>query len=266
MSKSGQLTTQDYKQVFLLLGECRELGADAFVWRRHLLEGTNRLLGDCLAIVGEGRRTSAARNIEPALVVDRGWDCDSSRRIWLDYMALVGLKGDPIMNAFLARFDPPHRTAVRRQIIGDRDHYESGYFHDYLSRIHVDDSVCSFHQMPDGRFDIVVLHRRSKDRPWNTRELKLLDLLHREIVPMIGRELASADSHDLTRLPPRLQQALDVMLEGLSEKEAAARLLLSEHTVHQYVKALYRRYRVRSRTELLALWIRRHRLSRRNGA
>ena len=51
------------------------------------------------------------------------------------------------------------------------------------------------------------------------------------------------------------------MLEGLSEKETAARLDLSGHTVHQYVKALYRRYRVRSRSELLALWIRRHRLS-----
>ena len=58
-----------------------------------------------------------------------------------------------------------------------------------------------------------------------------------------------------------MHQTLDAMLEGLSEKETAARLDLSGHTVHQYVKALYRRYRVRSRSELLALWIRRHRLS-----
>ena len=79
---------------------------------------------------------------------------------------------------------------------------------------------------------------------------------------MVGGELASADGHP-SPLAPRLQETLDATLEGLSEKEIAARLRLSEHTVHQYVKALYRRYRVRSRAELMALWVLRHRRARR---
>lgn len=53
-------------------------------------------------------------------------------------------------------------------------------------------------------------------------------------------------------LPPRQQDTLRLLLTGLSEKQVADALHLSQHTVHDYVKALYRRMRVSSRAELLA--------------
>jgi DNA-binding NarL/FixJ family response regulator len=59
------------------------------------------------------------------------------------------------------------------------------------------------------------------------------------------------------RLPRHLRQTLGCLLEGASEKEAAARLGLSWHTVHGYIKALHRRFGVRSRAELLVLCLRR---------
>jgi DNA-binding NarL/FixJ family response regulator len=61
------------------------------------------------------------------------------------------------------------------------------------------------------------------------------------------------------RLPRHLGSTLSCLLEGTSEKEAAARLGLSRHTVHGYIKALYRHYRVNSRAELLVLCLRRER-------
>jgi DNA-binding NtrC family response regulator len=53
-------------------------------------------------------------------------------------------------------------------------------------------------------------------------------------------------------LSPRMQQTLECLLAGASEKEVAAKLGLSSHTVHDYVKKLYRHFRVSSRAELLA--------------
>jgi DNA-binding CsgD family transcriptional regulator len=54
-------------------------------------------------------------------------------------------------------------------------------------------------------------------------------------------------------LPPRQHQVLQLLLvEGLSEKEAARALGISPHTVHVYVKCLYRRFGVHSRSELHA--------------
>jgi DNA-binding NarL/FixJ family response regulator len=55
--------------------------------------------------------------------------------------------------------------------------------------------------------------------------------------------------HDLA---PRLRDTLKGLLDGNSEKQVAMKLKLSPHTVHVYVKSLYRHFGVTSRGELLA--------------
>ncbi len=60
------------------------------------------------------------------------------------------------------------------------------------------------------------------------------------------------ESLQLDNLPPRLRQTLDGLCDGLAEKEIAAKLGLSAHTVHGYVKALYRKWGVQSRGALMA--------------
>jgi DNA-binding CsgD family transcriptional regulator len=57
-------------------------------------------------------------------------------------------------------------------------------------------------------------------------------------------------------LSPRVRQTLERLLQGDSEKQVARRLRLSTHTVHVYVKTLYRKMNVNSRSELLAKFIR----------
>jgi DNA-binding CsgD family transcriptional regulator len=60
------------------------------------------------------------------------------------------------------------------------------------------------------------------------------------------------------RLSPRLRETLRLLLNGDSEKEIAAKLELSRHTVHVYVKGLYRHFGTSSRAELLARWVKSH--------
>ncbi len=64
---------------------------------------------------------------------------------------------------------------------------------------------------------------------------------------------------DLTGLSPRLRQTLACLLEGATEKGAAARLGVSRSTLHQYVKGLYRHFGVSSRAELMAYFLRQSR-------
>lgn len=54
-------------------------------------------------------------------------------------------------------------------------------------------------------------------------------------------------------LPPRHARVLRHLLDGASEKQVAQKLGLSRHTVHEYVKKIYRQLGVGSRAELLAL-------------
>ena len=58
-------------------------------------------------------------------------------------------------------------------------------------------------------------------------------------------------------LAPRQRQTLELLLDGKSEKEIAHHLSISRHTVHVYVKMLYKRFGVSSRGELLARWVQR---------
>ena len=60
----------------------------------------------------------------------------------------------------------------------------------------------------------------------------------------------------LSGLSPRQKQTLTHLLSGDSEKEIAAKLEVSRHTVHVYVKGLYRHFGASSRAELLSRWVR----------
>jgi DNA-binding NarL/FixJ family response regulator len=60
------------------------------------------------------------------------------------------------------------------------------------------------------------------------------------------------------KLSPRLEQTLDLLTQAYAEKQIASRLGVSQHTVHVYVKTLYRRYQVNSRAELLVAVLRPH--------
>ncbi len=57
-------------------------------------------------------------------------------------------------------------------------------------------------------------------------------------------------------LSPRMRQTLQCLLQGDAEKQIAAKFKVSRHTIHQYVKSLYKHYEVTSRAELLARWVR----------
>jgi DNA-binding CsgD family transcriptional regulator len=57
------------------------------------------------------------------------------------------------------------------------------------------------------------------------------------------------------KLSPRMRQTLERLLAGDSEKQIAAKLEVSPHTVHVYVKSLYHEFEVCSRSELLARFV-----------
>jgi DNA-binding NarL/FixJ family response regulator len=94
------------------------------------------------------------------------------------------------------------------------------------------------------------------DKPFRARDRRLVRLLHREIAPMIGRQLAATNEPSASQLSQQRRQVLECLLEGDSEKQVSARLGLTRQTVNQYVKAVYRHFRVHSRAQLMARWIR----------
>lgn len=103
-----------------------------------------------------------------------------------------------------------------------------------------------------GAVDQLGVHREFGDEPFTRAHHRLLRMMHKELARLWGRDVLRAAKDATSDLPPRLQQTLDELLAGSSEKQIATKLELSRHTIHNYVKALHQRFEVSSRGELLA--------------
>ena len=82
---------------------------------------------------------------------------------------------------------------------------------------------------------------------------------------MLGERFSAPPPDPTAGLGPRHVQTLDRLLAGDSEKQIAIHLGVSPHTVHVYVKGLYRHFDVNSRGELLARFVSHH-VGRPNGS
>jgi DNA-binding CsgD family transcriptional regulator len=250
VSKSQRLRLSDVRDVFRLLGECRELELDFTQWQRHMLQGLCRLLRAQLAIGGEMSWTGPDRMMVPIR-------CENYRAAparWPEYTEWLE---NPriLVNAAVSRFHglrERQSTRARQQLIDDREFYRSPFFNEILKPGGFDQGVLSRYVLAPGRrMHEVVLNRVRGEPRFAQRECRVLQLFHEELGPRVEQSLT------LFRLAPRLRQTLEALLEGDSEKQAALRLGLSVHTVHEYVATLYRRFEVSSRAELLAHFLRR---------
>ncbi|WP_428388053.1 response regulator transcription factor [Mucisphaera sp.] len=72
---------------------------------------------------------------------------------------------------------------------------------------------------------------------------------------LMVEQLESPMDERIQSLTPRQQEVLGMLLDGLCEKEVAAAIEVSPHTVHNHVKRLHEQFQVNSRAELLSLFI-----------
>src|SRR5262245_16212782 len=88
MGKSQRLRVRDVRDVFRLIGECRELGGNADEWRLHMATELCRLVAAQVAMCGwltVHSQAWVAGTTDPGHAVDIGWPGVTARRRWLDY-------------------------------------------------------------------------------------------------------------------------------------------------------------------------------------
>jgi DNA-binding NarL/FixJ family response regulator len=77
----------------------------------------------------------------------------------------------------------------------------------------------------------------------------------RKVVQSFQKSAASAQATE--NLSEREQQVLDLLSQGLMYKEIADKLAISYETVHTYIRRIYEKLQVRTRTEAVAKFLRR---------
>jgi DNA-binding CsgD family transcriptional regulator len=255
IGKSDHVRVQDVRAAYRLIGECRDLGSNTALWHQRMFEGLGRLVGVAGVSGGEARWVGPHQVIEPIVAFGAGFD-ENGRAMYRAYMRELTPGGDPVFRA-LRKLRGRLVTRARRQLVSDSTWYRSAAWNDYHRPAHIDDRLMSVYQFADNVVNVISLHRAPGEREFSSRERRLVSFFHEELGPLIGHALMSATEPSPDKLSPRLRQALACLLEGDSEKQLAARLALSHATAHQYVTALYRRFGVTSRGQLLAYMLKR---------
>jgi DNA-binding CsgD family transcriptional regulator len=244
--KTDTVRFSELERAMRLAVELRELPRGSELQKRHFLDGMIELIG---AKVGIWARTEG---VILRRELDFGWACDAERQQFLEYCDSAQWRSlDPTMPALARQVPTPTSVFVREQLVDDRGWYRSEHVQRFRREARVDSFLYGVYAPTR---DIAIgfsLHRDWGDRAFSERERRLADAIHRAcaFIHQVPAELPPAVMRGLS---PRLRTTLGHLARGLSEKQVAAELELSPHTVHDYVKALYRHFGVQSRSELLA--------------
>lgn len=275
-TKSAGLRIADVRAVHRLVGDCRDLGDDPLAWGARLAEGVGELTAGGTALVGHMPPSMLRAVLSP-----QGAPITEVTRILTEsprHHAAWGWENgfDPVGYARLAGamlergldFHPAFSRYVRTgqdgialsraDLVSDRDWYRSEYFRDYHSAAGGDAILMSYRTTSTlgGVWGLVTV-RHPGEKDFFPRQKAILAELNAVLVPQIGRALASPHDPSPSQLPPRVRAVLKCLLEGDTDKQIAARLNLTRATVNDYGKRIHRHFRVGSRGELLARWVRR---------
>ncbi len=255
MGKSERVPAADRLKLLRLVNECRDRGADADAWQGHFFAGLNRLVG---ARVSGGGPVPAATTSFAAMQMVGDWPSAAARRQLTDWMRAPPVADHPAIARFLLT---PGTTVVRtrRELVPDAEWEATPLVHDLLRANGFDDGIIARTVVPAAGCGYVLTPVRSAgDRPFTARHGRLVAAAMQELKPHLGRGLWLTTQPNLSGLSDRLRAVLGCLLDGDGEKQAASRLRLNPATVHDQVKRLYRHFRVCTRGELLAYFIRRH--------
>ena len=249
MSKSQRLSMADMRLGFRLVGEVCECGDDVVGWRTRLTTGLCAAVG---ATKGFCEEEIVAR--EPAGsgvlgVAIYGFDA-ADMKVFAAFAREGHFHLSPLFPVIQPIATRPW-TRTRRELLPDDTLW---YGHPMTNRYprpcDMDDFVHTRQPIPrPGWSNMCNIFRPWKSKPFSVRERRLVHLVHEETAHH-WRKPAAPDPADA--LPRRLGQVVRLLRQGNGEKQVAFQLGLSPQTIHEYVKALYRKFGVSSRFDLLA--------------
>jgi DNA-binding CsgD family transcriptional regulator len=257
LSDSERLTLNGVRRVFRLIGELREVGSDPQRWRPHLIGRLRKIIPADMIVSSEVHfRTTDKPGVLQC--TDIGWGGAEGADPW----SIHTEREENPETYLLAIGKPPAATATTDTSKTDRSRGRepAGPAPNKLVPVAPTTKlrggkafILSQYPLAHlGAVDQLGLHRYSLDNPFTHAEHKLVRLFHVELGRLWRTDALRNAEDPMSELPPRLAQTLEQLVKGDSEKQIAYELDLSQHTIHNYIKALHRRFAVSSRAELLS--------------
>lgn len=150
------------------------------------------------------------------------------------------------------------RAILRSDLMSDDEWETQWVYQKFYVPNGIGDRIVALYPVDEQSESCVVFDRSTRSEPYTRRERDILKLavagvgqLHRELMLLRG---GVGNSSRL--LTPRERDVLKRVLTGDTEKEIADQMGMGRSTLHHHVIAIYRKYNVRNRAGLQALWSR----------
>ena len=222
ISPPASLKLRDVRSVYRLVGEIREKGDDPGQWRPHLVRRLRTLAAEVVTSSEVHFRQS--RHPGVMRVLDSGWGTDAGGTVWAihterdderpeTYLLAIGQSPDTSGDGDVA-------LKPSQPVYGGTSFILSQYPLPHISAV-----------------DQLGIHRAWGNDRFTAAEHRLVRIFHIELGRLWRKDVIRRAGDPHIDLPPRLKQTLEALVLGSSEKQIAGKLKLSQHTIHNYVKA-----------------------------
>ncbi len=259
------ISMRDIRALMQLANEVGELHDQPQRCGTHLAEGIAKLLNATSVGIGRipaeyaivGHRFAAP--IEPYVPLAFAGPITQEQVAQIIEMWRESAIRDPAY-MHLAAHRGESLAVLREEIVSDDEWFSSGFYQTALKPAGINDKIYASTTPDEGDTVVACVSRGPGQPKFNQQDTQLLALIRDSLLPWFAETLQSHErSRDATdvdldtilrRLPASQLVVLSLLLDGLSEAEAGARICRSKHTVHDHVKRLYQILKVTSRVEL----------------
>lgn len=256
--ESVRLRPREYGEVYSLVERCLAVGNDPYAWRLQCAFGLKDVFDAEWAYIGEQKIVGPVGTpgwFLPYSLIDTGFASTDQEAVFLEWIQY----GKPEKNPMVELWMTPDWFVNRRlcvmprsMFIDDQTWYASEFYNRFSKRVGFDDVMASGYRFDSGAFYWLVVQRRSSQPFYIPRDRRRLAVLTHLLAGHIGNRLTETSDDGVLQMPRRQREVLAGLLEGNSDKQVAANLEISIHTVKQYIQRIHKRLRVNSRGELLA--------------
>lgn len=247
------LAFDDVERIFSLLARVGDpsLSLSLVERKRKLLDEVRQLIDADVYIWSAAIPDPQQPDVMTTQLLDDGWTSEAQRV--QAYKAL----SNPLVNQTLTPFSIEaaqqmrHVTRLRSEFLSDEWMQQHGQVW-HLSGL--DYSVFTIYPLSPTSYSGTGFHRLLGKPDFNEREQAIVHLIFKH-VEWFHRRYVDPSHNKVLLLSPRERQTLLLLLGGDTKREIAEKLGISEHTVGDYTKNIYKHFGVNSRGALQAFFM-----------
>ena len=240
----------------LLLGVCQiaEANSNIVVRRKLTVDLIVQLLRADFGHWAWGHGDAISNGVTPVAVITQGYD--EQQKAMLYQLALDSHMEKEFRKPIIKLMGGKLQHSSRRQCIFSDREWQASRMRENALRLGVDEWVHSVRYADLNTWSNLLLFRKVGEEGFKQSDVELIDLVLTAVPWLHAAAEESLPQGALCRLTGRQATVMLLVLDGYSRKMIAAKLGISQETVGDHLKAIFRHFNVHSATELAAQFLR----------